>query len=341
MDYSKGTKIIVIGSSAASSLELSYVRAAQHLGFEVNHFDPGKRLSKYIKGGRFGHTLQTFLPVDAWTRKMNRELAIEVKNYKPDIILLMGPARILFGTIATIKVISNARLVWIWPDTPMNLTPNNFEAASLFDISATYSEKTVPVFKKLGFNNVIWAPLAGDPFLHSYSSQEERKFINDISFVGMWRPEREKVMSFILNKFPTRNIHLYGKYWKRNCTDKALLQKWQGEELIGKELASFFHTSRININVIDDTNYPAANMRFFEVCTAGGLQLTSSCPEMETTFRDNEHLLYFSSEAELQEKIEWAFNNEAETKTIRENGLELINSGHTYTHRLQAILSEL
>jgi spore maturation protein CgeB len=188
---------------------------------------------------------------------------------------------------------------------------------------------------------VTWAPLAGDPFLHSYTSDKDQQFINDISFVGMWRPEREKVMRLILNKFPDRNIHLFGKYWKRNCTDKALLQKWKGEEIIGKELGKFFHTSRININVIDDTNYPAANMRFFEVCTAGGLQLTSSCPEMETTFRDSEHLLYFSSESELQEKIEWALNNTTETEKIRKQGLELINAAHTYTHRLQTILSQL
>src|SRR6187455_3081425 len=105
----KTKKILFVGTGAVWSLEMSYKRAAVDLGYEVKHFDPGVEIHKYIKGSRLGQKVHAFLPVDAWDRKMNRELIIAVKDYAPDVILLFGNAKIFFGTLATIKIVSDAK----------------------------------------------------------------------------------------------------------------------------------------------------------------------------------------------------------------------------------------
>ncbi len=74
--------------------------------------------------------------------------------------------------------------------------------------------------------------------------------------------------------------------------------------MVGEEMATFFQRTRVNINVIDDTNFPSANMRFFEIPTAGGVQVCTSCPDMEGEFLDGRHLMYYNSLEQLADKVE-------------------------------------
>jgi spore maturation protein CgeB len=336
-----GKKIMIVGSNAVYSLEQSYSRAAEVCGYEVMQFNPDQALEKYIHFGSFGKKLHGFFSVDSWVHKMNREFVIKVKNFQPDIILLFTTAKILCGSLITCKLVSGASIVWVWPDTPMNLASYNFDNKSIIDLSAVYSEKAIPYFKNIGFASPVWIPLAGDLSLHGCAVNTEEKYDRDLSFVGMWRPERERAMSFIVQSFPDISIEIYGKYWRRSCQNKLLLSKWKGEGLIGKELGNYFNRSRININVIDDTNYPAANMRFFEIPAAAGLQLTSSCPEMSPEFRDREHLVYFSNEKELADGVRWILDHPVECFEIRKKAKEKIDQQHNYIERFKSILYKL
>ena len=93
------------------------------------------------------------------------------------------------------------------------------------------------------------------------------------------------------------------------------------------------------MNIIDDTNFPSANMRFFEIPTAGGLQITSACPEMEQVFKHREHLLYFKDTRDLSVQIEWALQNPDALKTMRQRAQQLIHQQHNYDQRLQTIVA--
>jgi spore maturation protein CgeB len=223
----------------------------------------------------------------------------------------------------------------------MNLNRDTLDCSKLFNLSATYSKETVEYFQNLGFNNPHWVALACDPHLHKIDLGSENEFKNDISFVGMWRPEREFYLKSIVENFQNLKIEVYGNYWQRNCEKKSILKKWRGNGLYGKELGLHFNTTRINLNVIDDTNYPAANMRFFEIPAAGGLQLVSSCPEMEPYFKDKEQLVYFRTETEMLENIEWILNNENEAQMIRVSGQQLALKNHSYFSRFRNLLDLL
>ena len=333
-------KILIVGVTYDFALEQSYARAAQHLGMKVKMFDPIIVSEKYSKFGFFGKQLQRFLPVEAWDRKVNRELIVTVKEYEPDLIMVFTSTRVLYGSLITIKTISKAKIVWIWPDSPLNLNENNYFSRKLFDLSATYSIGSLPYLEHVGFNNVHWVPLAGDSMLHSIK-KEKTALIRDVSFVGMWRPEREKYMKSIIENLGHLNIEIYGSVWKRDCKDKAVLKKWKGNGITGKEMARYFSSSRVNINVIDDTNFPAANMRFFEICMAGGLQVTTLAPEMESKFVHKKHLLYSKNESEMLENIQWVLKNPDQADQIRKDGQELVEKSELYIHRFNYIISEL
>lgn len=335
-------KIVIVGSINNFCLETSYANAGRISNYEVFQIDPELEIKKYIKFGKFGEKLNTFLPVDSWIKKVNRDVVIRIKEIKPEYIFLMARAKILFGTLATIKIVSpKTKIIWIWPDTPLNLDQLNYNCSQLYDLTACYSSSAVPIFKSIGFNNVHWIPLAGDTQMHLIPINSEKKYINDISFVGSWRPERERALSIINREFKDLSIEIFGPYWQRDCKDKSLQKKFSGKGFFGKDLGVFFNSSRININIIDDTNYPAANMRFFEILTAGGLQMSSSCPEMEDIFHQKEHLLYFNNEKELIDNIYWILQNPSDCDKIRFSGQELIKEEHSYIIRLNKIIELL
>ncbi|MGN6436118.1 MAG: CgeB family protein [Agriterribacter sp.] len=336
-------KILFVGSSSKSSLESSYANAAKDLRIEFLIFDPVIEQQRYIKGWQIGRKIHEVLPVEQWIRKMNRDFILEAKRFKPDCILLFANAKVLTGTLACIKTMLQAvKIGWIWPDTPLNLDTNTLLNASLLDSCFTYSSASVPVFKSLNFKNVTWVPLGGDPFLHKME-QNSGHFTCDISFVGGWRPEREKIMSLICRHFSNKNIDIsiYGPLWKDKSTDMGIKKSIKGGGLYGHELAKVFSLSRINMNIIDDTNFPSANMRFFEIPTSFGLQVSSPCPEQENIFKHKEHILYFQSDEDLISQLEWILSHEQECDQIRYNANALLMKEHTYTNRLYHILKSI
>ena len=259
-------KILFVVEGSPYGLAGSYQSAAAHLGHEFRQFDVDTTIGKYTRFGKAGKILHRFFPVDAWIRKMNRELVITATEYKPDFLFYFTTCPILYGTLATIKTISPAtNIVWVWPDTPLNLKEHNVQSARLVDVTATYSLATVPVFTQLGFNNVRWAPLGADPYIYKNEIAEGQDFRTDISFVGGWRPERERVMTELVYHFGTRSIEIHGPLWKRNCRE-ALLKKYIcSEGILGPNLSRFFNKCRINVNPIDDTSLDGTGKQSIEI----------------------------------------------------------------------------
>jgi hypothetical protein len=339
MEMKEGDKIMLVGTINDFCLETSYATAAKNLGYHVCRFDPRAETKKYVKLGTVGEKMHDFLPVEAWVKKMNRELIILAKKEEPQVIFVFGTARILYGTLITIRLLlPTVKLVWVWPDTPMNLEAHNIDNAPLYDLSAVYSKAATETFAAFGFRHCAWIPLAGDNFMHGRAVRDTGEFDSDISFVGMWRPERERTMKAIYQHFKNFKIDLHGNNWQRNCSDKELLGIWKSNGFYGKSLADHFNRSRININIIDDTNYPAANMRFFEIPISGGLQVASSCPEFENEFLDNESIVSYRNEPELVDKLTAILADPEHAQRIRQNSKDLVTRDHTYVARLKKIL---
>lgn len=333
-------KILVVSDSSIYAIGHSFIRALKEMGHETEIFDVQSAIDKYTKLGNIGRKVHTFWPVEAWTRKGNRELAIFFQRFRPHHVIVSGNAPVSFGTLAFWKSIApETTLSLFWPDMLTNLQQIHVNSARLYDQVATYSKATIPVFQQLGFKHAIWLPFAGDSeFLGSSVPHLNDTFEYDLSFIGGWRPEREKAMLSVVKEFPDMKIGLRGNYWARESKNKEIKKIINSESLYGKSFGDFIRASRINLNVIDDTNYPAANMRFFEIPAACGLQLCSHCPEQENIFQEGEHIYYFSNSSKLIDQVEHIIKNPIEAQIIRQKSFELIKKSHTYFHRMQQIL---
>jgi spore maturation protein CgeB len=210
---------------------------------------------------------------------------------------------------------------------------------SMYDLVATYSERSVPILEHLGARRVAWVPLAGDPALHSAPAkiaQDAQTYGADVTFIGGWRPEREAVLS----QLTAFEVKIWGPDWGRRCKGKpAVLKAWQGRPLYGADFARAVAHSKVNLNVIDPTNYPAANMRFFEIPTAGGLQVSSACPEMASEFCHGKHLFYYNQTEDLPALIRSLLSDQALRTTVARAAHAKVGQAHTYVHRAEQILA--
>jgi spore maturation protein CgeB len=80
-------------------------------------------------------------------------------------------------------------------------------------------------------------------------------------------------------------------------------------------------------------------MRFFEIPAAGGLQLSSSCPEMEHIFKNKKHILYFSDAKELIAQIDFVMTNPGDSRYIRQQSHQFVKEHHNYRSRVTKIFN--
>ena len=211
----------------------------------------------------------------------------------------------------------------------------------VFDVVGSFGREMVPVLAQLGARRAIWLPLAGDPELHAVATvtaQECELYRADVTFIGGWRPEREKVLRALTDN----HLKIWGPGWDRECPDKDLVRRfWQGRALRGVEFAKAVAASKVNLNVIEMTNRSAANMRFFEVPMCGGLQWVSSCSEMAQEYRHGEHLFYFDEGVDMQSALCPILADDQLRASVAAAGHRLTRERHTYEHRARALLTEL
>ncbi|MCM3900851.1 MAG: glycosyltransferase [Pyrinomonadaceae bacterium] len=333
-------RVMLVGQFGPGALECSYRTAFESLGWEVMGFDIGHAIEHYCRVGRLGQAFNAFVPVAPWIRKANRDLVIQVVESQPDYLCTFGHYPIQAGALAQIRSASSAALVHIWPDTLANLVDSLIVCLPLFDLVASYSQSSLEHLQKLGARRVAWIPLAGDPSMHAAvacSESEKALYSADVTFIGGWRPEREKILSTLASF----DLKIWGPDWGRRCrTNAALLKKWQGRALYEADFAKAVSSSGINLNIIDPLNFPAANMRFFEVAVAGGLQVCGLCPEMERDFVHGEHLFYYRDANELSDLIVTLVEDAPLRARVARSGQAKVLAAHTYTDRVRTLLQQ-
>jgi spore maturation protein CgeB len=331
-------RIFIAGETGNNCLEMSYYKAFMDAGNEVRLYDTAKAIKRYARFGRFGYRLHQFFPVEAWLKKANKDFTEEVKSFCPDIIIAFSGAEILPGSFAYIKSILPAKIIWYWADPLPNLSRYLYLSLSLTDLLVSYSNSSLKAFAQMGARQTYWLPFAADADAHFIEAVPRLHYSYDISFIGSWRPEREEALRIIFENFPGLRFKISGPYWNR-CSFAPIRKLATTQPVYGKLFSEIVQDSFLNLNVIDKSNFPAVNMRFFEIMAAGGLELCSRGPEMNDTFTDKQHLLYFDGPEKLVEAVRYAFANKEKIEAIKIAGQQLLRQEHLYIHRARSLQS--
>jgi spore maturation protein CgeB len=184
--------------------------------------------------------------------------------------------------------------------------------------------------------------LAADPDLHapvSLTEEDRRVFGCDVAFVGNWRPEREVLLAALSTR-SNLDVKIWGgTSWEApSRADRRVAKAWQKRLVLGADFAKACVGAKVNLNLIDPTNYPAANMRFFEIPSTGSLEVSSKCPEFQGDLRDRKHIFYYESAADLPSLLDALLTDEPLRSRVAAEGHRHVLENHTYRDRAQRIV---
>lgn len=338
-------RVTVIGKREGLGLESSYGRGFLSLGCDVDFFDLDAAVLEHIRFARLGSLFHGFVPVEAWTRKANRQLFLHVFKQKPDLLIVAGATPVRAGALAQIKISCPRTLaVLLWPDPLTSLERHTLESLPVWDLVATYSRDSVPLLERLGAPRVCWLPFAIDPEIHPpnvrVSEAERRRYKCEVIFIGGHRPERERGVLRLLDAGV--DIKVWGTdLWRRDARFPRRIDSYfQNEALRGEDWVKATRCASVCLNIIDPGNYPAANMRFFENLATGTACVTTPCPELHEIFRDRDAVAYSGEEA-MVDTVKELLADERLRDRMARSALELAMASHTYRHRCETLLSKV
>lgn len=102
-----------------------------------------------------------------------------------------------------------------------------------------------------------------------------------------------------------------------------------------------FRNSKINLNITLRSIHTGIPLRAMDIIGSGGFLLTNYQADFGDCFQPGEDFVYYESEKDLLEKIDYYLSHDKERKQIAENGFQKIKHRHTYVHRVHEILNIL
>lgn len=196
----------------------------------------------------------------------------------------------------------------------------------LFTTKSFHGKKELERFKVMdmaqvrhGFDPEVHRPIQLSP------AQIER-YGCDVSFVGCWSPEKERIISCILAHRSNTKVIVYGIGWKYASTGfKKTLGKNLRPGVFGDELAIVYNASKVNLGLLsraagDSTMSDQTTARTFQIPAAGSFMLHEDTPEVRTYFHPEKEIMLFSGEADLLLKLDTILSDDALRETVKANG---------------------
>lgn len=163
--------------------------------------------------------------------------------------------------------------------------------------------------------SVHWLPLACDGEMH-LGGEVEKEW--DVGFVGNVSQDRER----------RRKLDMVAEHFSTNDYMKPYPKE---------EIAEVYSRSRIVFNCAVGNE---VNMRVFEAMASGSLLVTERVANGQSDlFEDGVHLVEYSGDSEMIEKIRYYLEHDDERERIASAGHELVLRDHTYRKRCDEVLA--
>jgi len=342
---SKGLRIIVVGPIYGGSLPIARycVDALKNLGHKVDFID-----NSIYK--------EAFLGIDKLTsnkihqdqlRAMLGECASESviarsAEFKPDLIFALAQAPL--NPASLIKLKENKIPTAFWFVEDFRLRDYWKDVAPFYDYFFTIQKKEFfDRLSNLGIRNFSYLPVAASKDIHkklALTSEEEKKYGSDVSFVGAGYHNRRRFFEGLLDF----DFKIWGNEWDLNSPIGRVIQR-SGERVGTKEIVKIFNASKININLHSSVYHDGidpygdfVNPRTFEIAACRGFQLVDYRSELPDLFKIDKEIVCFKDLSDLRQKIIYYLDHPEKRDEIALHASERILKDHTYEIRMKEML---
>lgn len=145
-----------------------------------------------------------------------------------------------------------------------------------------------------------------------------------IGFIGHARQDRNQLILNIARRYPG-SLFIAGLKWNRVKDLKEFANVLP--PMYEVAFSSLVEKVPLQLGLLNSANRDQHTARSFEIPAAGGLILAEDTSEHREIFGPGENALFFRTESELFEKIDWVFNNPKLATEIANNGYLHITRG--------------
>ncbi len=129
-------------------------------------------------------------------------------------------------------------------------------------------------------------------------------------------------------------------YTNSNVED-LIKVKYKGSVDYWSEMPKVFNQSKINLNMTIPNIKSGVPLRVFDVLGAGGFLITNFQAELPMLFKNEEHMVWYYSNEDLYDKVDFYLKNDSERNRIARNGYEYVKMHCSYEQRINEIVNEL
>jgi hypothetical protein len=325
-----------------------YLQAFQDIGSEVEVLDlyyAAMDRDGFTRAGApqvelaAGRLAKRFLR-RAWTVRNETGLRLlqRAGALQPELIVFVGNIEVPLDLLRELKR--------RWPDCVLgNLLMEPFpvgnsllrSAVPLYDCIFTFSKFQVAQLYWFQAQKVVWLPFGMAPAVHhrvAPTAAEQARFGSAVAYMGTWQPHVE----LWLEPLAGQDLKIWGNQWYRSAGHAQLVSKWQGEGAgLYQDMAKIVGASRVIFNMVRFHNGNGHSMKTFEIPACGGFMLTNRTDEQLEFFAEDEGAAYYSTTAELLDKLKFYLGHDTARSRIAERGHQLAQQ-HSYAARARQIL---
>lgn len=280
-----------------------------------------------------------------------RHLIKKVKHYEPDIILGLKLDKIEARFIKELKKRGIFSVLWyvdcVSEEVPDWIRPLFKEV----DVFFTTAKGMLPKYNAIADTPAYWlyegAHLPVFPLLPRKSSRPQKIYRSEVAFVGSiyyWDhnenicSRREKLLKEINKHY---NLKIWGPQGVRNAKElwgkgyPAIEWPAYNEELVrvcqGADIV-------VGINAMNSVELYFSN-RTFITLASGGFHITQYVPGLETMFENHKHLVWFHSDEECLDLINYYLKRPRQRKKIAREGQKWARKKYSMKWQINRILT--
>ena len=262
----------------------------------------------------------------------NKLLSYNLDNI--DIVFIVKGNEVYPDTLKKIsKKFPSIKLInWSLDDMSGWHTKSLFFHYGLKYYDLVYTTKTYNIsrLKKIGAKKIKYITQAYSNDIHKKPQKTSKLFEYDVLFIGRAEKERFETKKFLANN--GINVNIYGTGWEKKPYKHQINNLFiHKHPLFNENYALAIASSKITLTFLSKINEDLHTSRSFEIPACGGFMIAERTSEHTTLFEENKEAVYFSSNNELLEKINYYLNNEIVRKEIINNALKRSkSSGYSY-----------
>lgn len=284
--------------------------------------------------GALNHLSLRLPAVNPWIRRRNTALLDAVARFAPDALILVGDNDVVLpATLDTIRCRHHVRIVYASGTSPVVFSRRiEREAAPLYDLVLVNDRNHAVQWRELGAARAEVLPLSAiDPDVHRPPSAPSDT--GRVVFAGTLVPERlyrTRIEALAaLTAFPL-------DIWSVHAVPPMLAPFHRGPAL-GPRMLDLLRAAAIAVNPHADFMQFGGNLRLFEACGVGALQVVDDRPAVREWFVPGTHLVTYDTPERLASQVEYYLAHPDERHRIAAEGCRHVHAHHTFDHRMRAL----